>query len=75
MGGAFRGVAGFFGVGFAMTSPPLPCGVTAEAFGFNAGIIKANTAASEDRRVISGILNLNQSVFIACLTLVPINCY
>jgi hypothetical protein len=61
------------GVGFAMTSPPLPCG--AEAFGFNEGIIRSSTAASELRRVTRRILNLKQSVFIAGLTLLPITCY
>jgi hypothetical protein len=63
------------GVGFAMTSPPLPCGVPAEAFGFNEGIIRSSTAASELRRVTRRILNLKQSVFIAGLTLLPITCY
>jgi hypothetical protein len=63
------------GVGFAMTSPPLPCGVPAEAFGFNAGIIRSSTVASELRRVTRRILILKQSVFIARLTPLPITCY
>jgi hypothetical protein len=75
--GVFFFAVVFFGVGvgFAMTSPPLPCGVPAEAFGFNEGIIKSSTAASENKRVSRRILNLKQSVFIARLTVLPITCY
>jgi hypothetical protein len=61
--------------GFGLISPPLPWGFPMKALGFNDGIIKSNTAATEQRRVSSRILNLKQSVFIARLTLLPINCY
>jgi hypothetical protein len=77
--GAFFFTVVFFGVGvgvgFAMTSPPLPCGVLAEVFGFNEGIIKSSTAANENTSVSSRILNLKQSGFITRLTLLPITCY
>jgi len=67
----------FFGVavGFATTSPPLPCGVPTEALGFDERVIRSSITAIEIRRVTSRVLNLKQSVFIASPPTTHLPCY